>query len=159
MAMPGTIEKTNTKRGPGRPPGAKNIPKALTVQMSQAMALEGVRLRSSIDTETHWKRLSELAQEVGELNASKNYLSPADSKSIQTELEILKRLLKLTLPDVAMIRTEAAKGEEDVMQGIVVLPALEARPLTHDQRTNKVRIDSTKTSIPAPSGNGGNVDE
>ena len=122
------------KRKPGRPPGAKNIPKALTIQMAQSLALQGVQLRASIDTGRHLKRLAELAMEIGLANSTKNWLTVEAKHSMGLELEILKRLLKLTLPDVAMIRSEAPPGEDDVLHGVVILPQLDS--LTKDQPTS-----------------------
>ncbi len=140
------------KRKPGRPPGAKNIPKALTIKMSQSLALQGVQLRQSVDTGRHLKRLAELAVEVGNLNSSKDYLSSSDGRSIKLELDILSRLLRLTLPDVAMIRSEAPQGEDDVLSGVVILPQLDS--LTTDQRKDATNGAVNGTSITSEDGNG-----
>ena len=140
------------KRKPGRPPGAKNIPKALTIQMAQSLALQGVQLRGSIDTGRHLKRLAELAREIGELNSTKNWLSVEAKHSMALELEVLKRLLKLTLPDVAMIRSEAPQGEDDVLSGVVILPQLES--LTDSLPTSETKPAIKVASIPASPGNG-----
>ncbi len=139
------------KRKPGRPPGAKNIPKALTIEMAQSLALKGVQLRSTIDTGRHLRRLAEMATEVGDRHARGEYLSPEDGRSIKVELDVLTKLLKLTLPDVAMVRREAPPSEDDVLHGVVILPQLES--LTADQRTNDARIDSTAPVVPLANGN------
>ena len=140
------------KRKPGRPPGAKNIPKALTIQMAQSLALQGVQLRGSIDTGRHLKRLAELAREIGELNSTKNWLSVEAKHSMALELEVLKRLLKLTLPDVAMIRSEAPQGEDDVLSGVVILPQLES--LTKIQPTSDTTQPGTAHNGSSAPGNG-----
>ena len=142
------------KRKPGRPPGAKNIPKALTIEMAQSLALKGVQLRSTIDTGRHLRRLAEMATEVGDRHARGDYLSPEDGRSIKVELDVLTKLLKLTLPDVAMIRSETPISEDDVLQGIVVLPALEAKPLTKIQPTSDTTQPGTAHNGSSAPGNG-----
>jgi hypothetical protein len=140
------------RRKPGRPPGAKNIPKALTIEMAQALAMKGVQLRSTIDTGRHLRRLAEMATEVGDRHASGEYLSPDEGKSIKVELDVLTKLLKLTLPDVAMVRSETPITENEVLQGVVVLPQLDS--LTTDQRTKPGKGAANGQVIPGTPGNG-----